>query len=84
MTVKDKLVQNLINLGMSESQSKEVVDLSIPELQKLINGYSITFYSDCDDYPDVIYGAMMNYIKPIALKWIEENKPEAWFKEMFI
>ncbi len=35
------------------------------------------------EYDDVIYRIIYMTIKPIALKWIEENAPLAWFKPMF-
>jgi len=37
-----------------------------------------------DSYPDMMYNLLMVSIKPVALKWIEDNCPEAWFKEMFM
>lgn len=84
MTVKEKLEGMLIQNGMFESQAKEVMELSIPELNTLLGDYKITFNTLASEYPNVIYDILFLSIKPIALKWIEANKPEAWFKPMFL
>ena len=83
MTVKRRLESSLENMGMFTSQAEEVIKLAIPELNKVIPDYSITWDSPYTDYPDTLYMVMMVTIKPIALKWIEKNAPEAWFKPMF-
>lgn len=83
MNVRQRLENDLVNMGMFDSQAQEVMELAIPELNKTIEDYNISFNSDSYDYPEVIYKVLMMQIKPIGLKWVEENKPEAWFKEMF-
>lgn len=84
MTVREKLESILISNGMFESQAKEVIDLSIPNLNNLIQGYHINFDSPSNDYPNIAYVIWFKEIKPIALKWIDENIPLAWFRPMFI
>ncbi len=84
MNVREKLENMLVENGMFESQAKEVINLAIPELNVLANDYTITFESPSDSYGDAIYGLWFMAIKPIALKWIDENKPQAWFREMFV
>lgn len=83
MTVREKFQQMLIERGMFDTQANEVMDLAIPEIQSMFDDYQITFNSPADQYPSMIYGLIFLAIKPIALKWIEENKPMAWFKPMF-
>jgi hypothetical protein len=84
MTVREKLQSMLVNKGMFESQAKEVMDIAEPELNKLDNDYKITFHSPADEYPSVIYTILFMAIRPIALNWIEENIPMAWYKPMFL
>lgn len=84
MTTKEKLIKSLVNKGMSESQAKEVIELAIPEINKLSNDYSITWERPFEEYPEIMYHLWWMIIKPIALKWIDENKPMAWFREMFV
>jgi hypothetical protein len=83
MNVRQKLESMLVNKGMFSSQANEVMELAIPILRNIIEGYGIRFESDSDGYPNVIYNVLMMQIKPIALKWIDENKPMAWNREMF-
>jgi hypothetical protein len=84
MTTKEKLVDILVNKGMFEKQAKEVIELAIPVLDKMADDYKITYDSDWTGYPSVLYSVWYVSIKPIALKWIDDNKPNAWFREMFI
>ena len=84
MTVREKLESMLVANGMFENQAKEVIDLSIPKLNELADDYTITFESPSNQYPDMIYNLWYITIKPIALKWIDDNKPMAWFREMFV
>jgi hypothetical protein len=84
MTVREKLESMLVANGMFENQAKEVIELSIPKLNELADDYTITFESPSNQYPDMIYNLWYMTIKPIALKWIDDNKPMAWFREMFV
>ncbi len=84
MTVREKLESMLVANGMFENQAKEVIELSIPKLNELADDYTITFESPSNQYPDMIYNLWYMTIKPIALKWIDDNKPMAWFRDMFV
>jgi hypothetical protein len=83
MTTREKLQEILEGMGMSNYQSNEVMELAIPQLDEVIESYSITWNSPSSEYPEEIYNVLILAIRPIALKWIEENKPLAWFKPMF-
>lgn len=95
MTVKQKLEDMLIQRGMSNQQAEEVLKLALPEINKsmeepyelpsgsTVQPYAISWETRCDDYPDVIYGIWFSIMNPIAVKWIKENKPQAWFLPVF-
>ncbi len=83
MTTREKLQGMLVNNGMFESQAKEVMEIAMPELNNLVEDYQITFDRPASEYPSVIYNILFLAIKPIALKWIEEKIPMAWYKPMF-
>ncbi len=83
MTVQEKLEQMLIDNGMFPAQAKEVMVLAIPELNHISDGYMITWSRNSEEYDQSIYRVLYHLIRPIALKWIEDNKPQAWFKPMF-
>ena len=84
MTVREKLQSMLVNKGLSGTQAEEVMAIAEPELNKLANDYKITFNRPADEYPCVIYTILFMVIRRIALKWIEENMPLAWYKPMFL
>ena len=82
-TIKSRLIKMLEANGMFENQAKEVIELAIPKLNEVVKGYDINFY-DCETtYPEAIYTVLFMSVKPIALIWINQNKPEAWYKPMF-
>jgi hypothetical protein len=84
MTTAQKFIQMLMADGMFESQAEQVMEQAKPQLDSVIKGYSFTWDSLADEYPEVIYTVLYSSIKPIALAWIEENAPQAWFKPMFM
>ena len=60
------------------------MELAKPKFDEVAGNYQITYDSPSNDYPDVIYNILFMQIKPITLKWIDDNKPMAWFRAMFI
>lgn len=85
-TIAQALKQRLTEYGMSEQQADQVLTEEV--IQKLqedmtVDEYKIDFSSKASDYPPIILGMIFQKLKPIAMKWIEENKPQAWFKPMF-
>jgi len=84
MTVSEKIISMLVSNGMFESQAKEVMKLAITKLKNSIEDYTITFNSPSDQYPNIVYSILYMEVKPIALKWIDKNKPMAWYRMMFI
>jgi hypothetical protein len=84
MTIKQTLINMLIERGMFLSQANEVMELAVPQLNDLVEGYSISLDSRSDDYPKEIYKVLFGCIRPIALKWIDDNKPQAWYRDVFV
>jgi hypothetical protein len=82
MTVKEKLTTFLVMRGMSDKQAEEVMQIAIPQIGK-VDDYQITFNSPSEDYPSIVYKILDSQLKPIALKWIIENKPMAFFRPLF-
>lgn len=84
MTTKQKLISMLVANGMFESQAEKVMEIAIKELKTIDEDYKkISWDRTSEEYPDKLYSFWFGAIKPIAYKWIEENLPQAWFKEMF-
>lgn len=77
--MKKDLLNNLISMGMSDSQAEESLDYAIKKHKQ--EGDT---YVDFDgDYPKFMVSIVILTLKPYLLEWIEENKPQAWFKPMF-
>ena len=81
MTVKEKLISLLVAKGLFHSQAEEIVVLTIPQIS---DENVIDYNSPATDYPDSFYTVYLCCMKPIALKWIDDNKPEAWCRAMFV
>ena len=73
----------LVAKGMFESQAEQVMEIAKPKLDSILEDYNFTWDRPASEYPDVIYNVVYASLKPIALEWIEENAPQAWFKPMF-
>ena len=84
MTVTSKLINMLVQMGVFEQHATQIVELAKPELNKVVNDYTITFNAPSQSYPDVCYNLWIELIKPTALKWIDENLPQAWYRQMFV
>jgi len=68
---------------MSTSQAEDVMVLAVPKISTITDDYKINFSDPSDTYPEVIYNIMFVTVRKTGLKWIEDNKPQAWFKPMF-
>lgn len=80
MNIIESIKKTLVQNGMSDTQVNEVIKLATPELEILAKEHGMSLNGE---YPNIINNMVYMYVKPIALKWIEENKPMAWFKPMF-
>lgn len=83
MNTRQKFEKMLFERGMFEDQAKEVMDLAIPVCDSQVPYYKITWDRPADEYPEPFYSIVFLSIKPVALKYIEDNIPNAWFKAIF-
>jgi hypothetical protein len=84
MNVRDKTEHILVDLGMFQQQAQKVMDIAIPKINTISEDYQIEWDNDCDIYEDEMYVFLFSIVKPVALEWIEEHVPKAWFKENFV
>jgi len=84
MTVRQKIENALVHLGMFEQQAQKVMDIAMPTIDGISDEYQISWDSDCEIYEEEMYDFLFTFVKPEALKWIDENVPKAWFRENFI
>lgn len=78
-TIEQIIVLDLQSKGLFETQAKKVIEKAKTELTDT----TIPWDSIADGYPSVLINVIKLSVKSIALKWIEENASQAWFKPMF-
>ncbi len=83
MTTKERLKKMLTDRGMFDSQADAVLKEVIPQIESLTPGYRITWDRPANEYPDAVYNVMWLPLRDAALKWIDKNMPQAWFRPMF-
>ncbi len=83
MTTKERLKKMLTDKGMFDSQANAILREAIPKIESMTPNYRITWDRPASEYPDVVYNVMWRPLCEAALKWIDENMPEAWFRPMF-
>jgi len=84
MTTKERFKQFLIDRGMFDSQADEVIEIFIKQVDYLNGSYQITWDRPSTEYPDAFYAVHIGALKEVALSWINENIPLAWFKDLFL
>lgn len=82
MTVEERFIKKLIDNGMFDSQAKEVMDLAMKNQELSLD--KIQWTSDESGYPKTLMSTVWLSISLIALDWIDENLPKAWFRPMFV
>lgn len=84
MTTREKFEEMLYNMGVFESDASAIMDLAIPMIAEMLPQYSITWDRPSTEYPDPFYTVVFITVKRAALQWIDANKPQAWFRPMFL
>ena len=82
MTTKGKFKAMLIERGMFDTQADEVIEAFKPRMET--DGYNMTWDRPACEYPDAIYTVGSVFLFQEAIKWIDANKPMAWFRPMFL
>lgn len=76
-TFNEKVVESLTSKGMLPSHIEQVMEIvrQAPENAEMVGRWN----EDCEDYP----AAMLTFCKQSAyehsVRWVEDNKPNAWF-----
>lgn len=89
MTTKEKFIDMCFQRLLSISTSTQIVERSIPiadrVLQHMKVGHKIDWNGTAEGYPESIYGIIWQMvIRKMALKWINKNTPEAFYKQLFL
>ncbi len=81
MTLEEKFKKLLFESGMFESDAEAVMEaVKADSANKAMAGR----WSDmAEGYPKALYGLLWVEVKRAALKYIDANCPQAWFRPMF-
>jgi hypothetical protein len=83
MTLRIQLEQLITSMGVSEKDAEEIVQLAIIQDNNSAE-LDVKFDDDKADYPTSVLRAIYFSFKPYIIKWIDSNKPQAWYRPMFL
>lgn len=89
LTTRQLFEQMIYKRGVFENQARAIMDYAIPlvnaQYEALEIAHRIDWNGLADGYPEMFYNVTFETnIKPLALLWIDEHWPQAWFRQMFI
>jgi hypothetical protein len=82
MTTKERFLKMITDNGVFDDQAEKMMQSVIEEFNA--DSYKVTWDRPASEYPDAFYIVCFMRIKPIIVKWIDANIPQAWFRAMFV
>ena len=83
MTTRQKFESMLYNMGVFESDASKIMDLAIPMFKEMTPNYNVTWDRPASESPEAFYKVGYITVSRAALQYIDENKPNAWFRAIF-
>lgn len=84
MTTLQKLTKMITDRAVSDRQATEIMEIAKSEIAKDAN-YRMTWDRPASEYPKAFYNVVFAlYVKPAAIKWVDENLPNAFWRMMFL
>lgn len=83
LTTRQRFEKMLIERGMFYDQAHAVMDKAVPVINEQCGDYEVAWDRPSTEHPDAVYNVMFLKVKTIALEYIEQVCPNAWFKVMF-
>lgn len=78
MTVKEKAALLLKTKRIPENDANAIIEFAAPKIT------GCDWAAMAKDQNDLFFLILMQeYVKPHALQWVKQNRPEAWYKSMF-
>jgi len=82
MNFVERLTKELEDSGMFPDQAAEVMKRFLAEESHTTMGQRV--YEPTDNYPNGVYNVLWVLCKAVALKYIDETCPRAWFRPVFL
>lgn len=83
MTTREKAKSFLTDNGMFDSQAEEVMLMAMPQIEKLAEGYQITWNRPSEEYPPQLFSLWNIVLSECAVEWIDRNVPQTWCRPLF-
>lgn len=80
MTIEQKMQKRLEKNGMFESQAEKVMLLA----KNHVLFADLDLHWKDEEYPDMLLASVWISIREVALEWIDQNIPKAWYRDMFV
>jgi len=81
MTIEEEITSCLVNRGMFESDAAVV--MAQAKESGTLSSMSGRWDHQIDDYPAVLVSVTRISVMDVALDWIIENKPHAFYRPLF-
>ena len=80
MTIRKKMKALLFEHGMLEEDAENVLRLAEddPSMESMK-----ARWNDAECYPPQMFAVWWVSLKAVAVKWIDANMPQAWYRAMF-
>jgi hypothetical protein len=80
-TFENHVKQYLVNGGFFENQAEQVFEVvkNAKENESMAGRWD----DNIDDYPEVMARVVLLTTRRLALEWIDENAPRAWFRQLW-
>ena len=72
----------LVNNGMSPEQAAQVIAKA--KEHKPLESFKNRWKDDTTSYPPMMMKVVLLGVKQVAIKWIDENLPGAWYRPLFL
>ena len=82
MTIEDKIMEMLVEHGMWDNQAVAVMEMM--KADEVNESMAHRWNDNVEDYPLSMLAILWMKAKGTALKYIDANCPEAWFRPMFV
>ena len=82
MTFEKLAYDHLFNNGMFENDAKKVIELAKKD-EVLGDAMKGRWSDDTEGYPPFMKNVFIVSLNSVAVKYIDENMPKAWFRPVF-
>jgi hypothetical protein len=80
VTIRRKLEGLLIESGVKPADAREIVEIYAND--RYGEAVAGRLDEDASGYPEMMFVICWSAVKKIAVEWIDQNKPGAWYRDV--